>query len=278
MKKLSLNLFLFLAFAIVIFSCEENMPVVPDPPVITSERTVLVEEFTGVRCPNCPAGSKALEDLLGVYGDNLVVVSIHAGDFVNVLPESTIDFKTDDGENLLNYLGAPASYPSAVINRKDFDGGNYRLQYTLQKWAGFIDEEINVAPKITVNIERTYDQVTGELNVNVFGIAEEDITGELRLTVMITESNIVNAQDDASQGGIVTDYVHNHAFRKTLTKFDGDALSTGISQGDNYDIQLETFVVPDDWKPADCEIIAFVSLVDGQNKEVLQAAQKHLEE
>ena len=72
------------------------------------------------------------------------------------------------------------------------------------------------------------------------------------------------------------DYNHKHVFRKTLTKFDGDSFASNMTEGNNYDIQLETFVIPDDWKPGDCEVVAFVSLVDGQNKEVLQADQDHV--
>ena len=36
---------------------------------------------------------------------------------------------------------------------------------------------------------------------------------------------------------------------------------------------------PEEWKVSDCEVIAFVSLVEGDNnKEVLQAAQVHVED
>jgi len=279
MKNIILNFTKAFLIVILFSSCVENMPVVPDRPDVTSDRKVLVEEFTGVRCPNCPEGSRALEDLIDVYGSNLVVLSIHAGDFVNMLPESTIDFKTDDGEDLINYLGAPASYPSAVINRKDFDGGTYRLQYTLAKWVGFIDEEINEDPKITVNIDKTYDEVTRQLSLEVFGVALEDLANELRVTIMIAESNIVNAQDDQSQGGVVVDYVHKHVFRETLTNFDGNIIAaSGLEKAGNYSFSIDGFVLPDDWKYEDCEIIAFVNEIEGQNKEVLQAEAKKIKD
>lgn len=269
---------LLLFFVIVLFfSCEENLPVVPDPPIVDSDRKVLVEEFTGVGCVQCPAGSAELENLLSIYGENLVVVSIHAGDFSEPLSQSSFSFKTEDGENLINYLGNPAFYPSAVVNRKDFDGGSYRLQYGREKWAGFISQELEEDPKILVNINKTFDPISRNLEVQVSGIANEDISGELRLTIIITESNIVDAQLDDAQGGLVEDYVHKHVFRDAITEYDGEAIATNMSQGDNYDI-TKTLVLPDEWNSVECEVIAFVNLVNGEQKEILQVESVHVEE
>ncbi len=271
MKKI-----VFLLLVVFFFSCKENMPVVPLPPPIDSERVVLVEEFTGVGCVQCPQGSVELENLLGIYGENLVVVSIHAGDFVNPLPQSNVNFKTDEGEALINYLGSPPFYPSAVVNRKDFDGGNYRIQTGRNNWVSFIDQELQDDPKILVNIAKTYDEDTRELQVEITGVALEDITGELRMTIMITESNIVDAQlDDQAASGIVLDYVHKHAFRTTMTNFDGEKFSDQMSEGDNYSV-TKTMTLPEEWVAAECEIVAFVNLIDGQNKEVLQARSTHV--
>lgn len=272
MKKL-----LFLFVIVLFFSCKENMPVVPPLPDIDSDRKVLVEEFTGVGCVQCPSGSIELENLLDLYEGNLVVISIHAGDFSNPLPESTVSFQTTEGEALINYLGNPAFYPSAVVDRKDFDGGSYRLQAGKSKWAGFIAQELTKDPKVSVNISKTYEPSTRKLSVQVSGFANEALSGELRLTVMISESNIVNAQLDDAQGGLVLDYVHNHAFRTTMTNFDGDAFSTQMNKGDNYDVTVGSITLPEDWKPENCEIIAFVNLIDGQNKEVLQVESVHVE-
>ena len=271
MKKL-----VFLFLIVFLYSCKENCPVVPDRPPIDSDRKVLVEEFTGVGCVQCPQGSVELENLLGIYGENLVVVSIHAGDFVNPLPQSNFNFKTDEGEALINYLGSPPFYPSAVVNRKDFDGGNYRLQTGRNNWVSFIDQELDEDPKIIVNVAKTYDADTRELEVEITGVALEDITGELRLTIMITESNIVDAQlDDQAASGIVLDYVHKHAFRTTMTNFDGEKFTDQMAEGDNYSM-TKTMTLPEEWVVAECEIIAFVNLIDGQNKEVLQAGSAHV--
>lgn len=264
MKKLFI-----LLFVLSIFSCQENMPVIPPPPDPgDSTRKVLVEEFTGVQCSGCPSGSAELENLLAIYGDNLVVVSIHTFDFGSPYPESQYDFRTDAGEELVNYLGNPFAFPSAVINRKDFDGGAYRLQYGKDKWNGFIKEELEEDPKLTVNLTKSYDFATRELQAQISGVAAADLTGEIRLTVMVTETGIVDPQLDES-AGLILDYTHKHVFRATLTATKGDRLATDMVEGDTYDV-TRSIILPEDWIAENCEIIAFVNLVDGQEKEVLQ--------
>jgi hypothetical protein len=271
MKKI-----LFLLVSVLLFSCEENRPIVPEAPIITTDRKVMVEEFTGVACVGCPSGSAELELLLEQYGENLVVVSIHTSDFGSPLPTSQYDFRTQDAEEVADYLGRPAAYPSAVVNRKDYDGGAYFLQSDKTLWSGFINQELGEDPKLSVNITKEYDPVSRELEVRVSGIAKVDIEGELKLTIMVTENNIIDAQD-VENVGIVDDYKHKHVFRATMTEPKGDPLVTGITAGDNYD-ETYTMTLSEDWKIEDCEIIAFVNLIDGQKKEILQVESAHVED
>ena len=132
MKKL---LLICCAFALFSLGCDEispkinpivdqgDCPLVDESVVSGQERQVLIEEFTGVRCVNCPAGSQAIEDLLAIPGERLVAISIHAsGPFSPPYPESLYDFQTPDGENLLNFLGIPLGFPTAVVNRHQFAG------------------------------------------------------------------------------------------------------------------------------------------------------------
>ena len=214
--------------------------------------------------------------IITVWRKRLVIVSIHTSDFGTPLPNSQHDFRTQDAEEIADYLGKPGNYPSAVINRKDFDGGAYFLQIGKQEWAGYINQELEKEPQLTVNITKEYDSSTRELEVKVSGTAKEDIVGELRLTIMIVENNIVDPQ--IKEGvGVIDDYNHKHVFRKTMTNPTGDQLITNLSIGDSYD-ENYSMILSEDWKPENCEIIAFVSLIDGQSKEVLQTDLEHVED
>jgi hypothetical protein len=77
-----------LALAVFISGCDEitglkRQPVVTSPPPGDSVvKKVLVEDYTGHTCGNCPAAARMLNDTIKpLYGDRLIVLGIHAGYF-----------------------------------------------------------------------------------------------------------------------------------------------------------------------------------------------------
>ncbi len=43
-------------------------------------RAVLIEDFTGQKCVNCPNGTTLINDIVETYGeDNVIAVGIHSG-------------------------------------------------------------------------------------------------------------------------------------------------------------------------------------------------------
>jgi hypothetical protein len=275
--------FLFLFAAAMLFSaCDEVSPIVTGSmgdntgggPVEDQLRQVLIEEFTGVRCVQCPGGAIAIEELLGIHAEQLVAVSIHAGDFSFPYNDSQYDFRTNEGNQIINYLEKPAGYPSAVVNRKKFEG-QFNLQLNQGDWAGSIASELAVAPKVRINIEPDYDPASRQLIANVALFVDEAITDpDVHLSIMITESGIVDKQ--ITPAGINTAYVHKHALRGMLTNWDGDPITESLTPGAEIEKQY-TFTLPEAWVPENCEIVAFVSLA-GTTKDVLQAHQVHLVE
>ncbi|MBK8568289.1 MAG: Omp28-related outer membrane protein [Saprospiraceae bacterium] len=263
-------------------ACEEVSPTVTGAmggdtgggPVEDQLRQVLIEEFTGVRCVQCPGGAIAIEELLGIHGERLVAVSIHAGDFSPPYNDSQYDFRTSEGTEIINFLERPAGYPSAVVNRKQFDG-QFNLQLNQGDWAGSIASELEIVPKVRINIEPGYDQASRELTLKVTLFVDEAITDpDVHLSIMITESGIVDKQ--LTPAGLNTGYVHKHALRSMLTNWNGDPIAEPLTPGAEIEKQY-TFNLPEAWVAENCELVAFVSLA-GTTKEVLQAHQVHLVE
>ena len=280
MKKITQTgvLFVFLGLLLSSFpSCEEIPPVIPsgqnnpDTAIDVSQqkRQVLIEEFTGVRCVNCPAGSAEIQDLLLVYGEQLVAISIHAGEYSPPLPESMYDFRTEEGDQLINFLGAPFGYPSAAVNRKLFDG-EFSVQLSKAKWAGYIAQEAAEDPRVKIGIETTYSDSDRSLEVKVTLYPQEDLSAEdLRLSVAITEDGIIDYQ--VTPDGEVPDYEHRHVLRDMLTAYDGDPITEALLSGSSP-VFTYSFQVPADWNEEHCHVIAFVSKA-GADKDVLQVHQ-----
>jgi hypothetical protein len=244
--------------------------------VPSGDRVVLLEEFTGKGCTNCPKGSREIDNLLLQYPDNLIAVSIHAGFFADpqFFPLGVYDLRADQSAFLYEYLGPNFGYPAGVVNRKYFGPD---LQIGLQQWASAISSEIQEAPSIEVEIQHTYNEATRELSITASGIGKVVESGEVRLSIMLTESGIVDAQDDVEAGGIVEDYVHKHVLRNMLTPAAGETLFQDIAVGKTFSKDYST-TINSGWVAESIEIIAFITLVNGADYPVLQATSAHLTE
>lgn len=270
MKKL---IIILLALPLLFSGCQEKIvPVTIIQP--EGDRVVVMEEFSGGSCVPCANAHAEIGNLLGVYPDNLVVITMHTfvGGQGNPYPGSQYDFRNQDAHDILEGLGFPEGIPSGIINRKLFEG-EADLQLGLPSWAGYIADEIQEEPKTSLHVENHYDDATRQLTINVNLLPLENIEGDLRLTVVITESGIINKQ--ATPDGVVEDYVHDHIFRDAISSTEGDVVGNLTAQESKtftYNYTLPEADGSGPWIPENCEVIAYISYAGqgGGKKDVLQ--------
>ncbi len=251
-------------------ACEKNPPEYSLIKPTESDRKVLVEEFSGALCPNCPQGTQDLENLKSIYKDNLIIVTIHAGDFAFPYPESKYDFTTDAGNELLKFLGNPLGYPSSVINRVK-QGQSF--QSFASKWASLIANELEKPAIINLSMQLDYDQDTRFLAVKVTALPLVEITEGLNLSVLIKESSIIDPQADrAAASGVVIEYAHKDVLRMMLSAPAGDLLTIAAEAFVPYEKSYAFTLPPEDgwWRANNCEVVAFVSLASS-SIEIIQA-------
>ncbi len=260
-------------------TCQEVCPDLEPPTVnnTTTEDTsgvpvrhVIVEEFTGVQCVNCPQGAQAIQALINTYGNRLIAVSVHSGFFSNPLPDSQYDFRTPEGAELETLLGPIIGYPSAVINRKLFPGENSRM-LAPGTWAGYIASELELPPSIGMDIVNTYDANSRNLDISITTNFIEEVTDDISLTVIITEDDIIDAQVDNT--GLIPMYNHKHVLRKALTNSAGQSIDAQPVGGNTT--ETFSYTLPPEWNEAKCHVVAFVHQ-SAPDLEVLQAAEASL--
>lgn len=251
--------------ALSLVSCSEEpiriSPAQPEPGV----RKVLIEEFTGVRCVNCPQGTDEILNLQSLYNYDVLAVAIHAGFFAVPYNDSKYDFTIPEGRQIETWLGTPIGYPTAVINRKKFEG-QQSFQLGRQAWAGYIASELKEEPAVKIYLEKAFDEVSRKVDFKINIIGEKDVAQPLKYSIMITEDDIYDPQADvAVQGGRVSDYRHKHVLRTMLTSYDGNYLTDRISKDEI--IKLErSFIIPGEdgwWKAENVNILVFVTLDNG---------------
>ncbi|MFA5783227.1 MAG: hypothetical protein WC868_13255, partial [Bacteroidales bacterium] len=95
--------------SIFLFSCDKiNPPYIENTTNNNTGDTVkkvLLEEFTGHQCPNCPQGAIIAQQLKAIYGEKLILISIHAGDFAEPgTGEFAYDFRSSTGNDINSFF------------------------------------------------------------------------------------------------------------------------------------------------------------------------------
>ena len=237
------------------------------PGDFTTAKCVLLEDYIGVRCNNCPAAGEIALDIQKQYGHNVVVLGVHAG-FLSQPFGGFPDFTTPEGTEWYSFFGFDCN-PVGTVNRKR-NGGVYA--YSSAAWTDAVvsalQEECTMA--MASNVE--YDEASRNLKVDISSKALVELPDIYTLTVCIMEDSIVGKQ--VLPTGVDDNYVHRHVFRKTINGTWGEELNT-IALAPKDVINRSYSVVLDEAYNADqCYIIAYIANID--TKEVLQVIEKKI--
>jgi len=230
-----------------------NEEVTPLPTETNQQKVILLEEFTGVRCPNCPAGSELAEELASQYADQVIIVSIHSGVF-SIPYANAENFKIEDGVEIENLLGKAAAYPSAAINRKLFEGEN-RPIIPSTKWNNYIKAELDEPALAHLNLNNV-NYETGNLQLTTQTQFFEEIENTVKLSIMLIEDGIISPQD--VDGTKVEDYVHKHVLRAMLSPFNGTLIDLSANPDSTYQNSFTFNQFNSDWDENNMSIVAFL--------------------
>jgi hypothetical protein len=245
------------------------------PDTIIVVKRVLIEEFTGHHCPNCPGGALAVENLIAEYGDQIVAVSVHTNYFGRPTVSFPADYRTTAGTAIDIFFGMEAGLPSGMVNRSGYPSGTHSLGP--DELHSRVIEMLEDGPvlDVTMALEYNASNRNAELVVNVKTLAE--IQRTMYLSVFVTEDSLVSPQKSNDvDGGIIYDYVHRHVLRDAVNDTWGDVLCDGsliLPPGTAYSASF-SYSLHEDWVENQCTFIAFV--YDGETYEVLQAVEVKL--
>ncbi|MFN8285686.1 MAG: Omp28-related outer membrane protein [Chitinophagales bacterium] len=229
-----------------------------ESPVATAQaKSVMIEEFTGVRCPNCPQGHQILATIKSAHPDNVVAMSMHP---INSLGApynglSVMDFRMQEVQDLFTgYYSNPGFEPCAGIDGQLFSGETFVL-IDKNKWSTKVDAQLATSTPVNIELSRTYDSTNRQLTMVVELHYTQNVTETNKLTVGLIESGMVTAQLNGSV--IDTFYTHNDVLRTFITANTGDALSETLEPG-RVIRKVYQKVLDAAWKPENMKIVAYV--------------------
>lgn len=268
-------------FLIPFSSCKEIGPPIDFTPVDTSlvdttymdsvietpqPKVVLMEDFTGATCPNCPYAHEKIAELVSTYPGQVAVTSVYTYFSDPFSPEQ--DFTTQDGYNLDDYLGPAFAYPATYIDRKEFGSGVLYNNFP-DEYATYVEEQLTLIPPCNMYLSADYDSTTRKAIVHTTIKYTSEVTNENHLSVMFAEDSIIAAQID--EAAVIPDYVHNHVLRSIVTPVEGTVLNVDDKMPGRVFEKDFSVVLDDGWNKENIEIVAFVHNFT-EDKVVLQAA------
>lgn len=200
-----------------------------------THRAALIEEFTGIHCPNCPDGHRVATMLSTLHPEDIHMVAIHAGGYSNP-SQGEPDFRTPLGDALHEHFDIPY-YPSAVISRTSRDD---MMGIGRGDWGSACRDMINQMSPVNLWTSSEYDPATRTFKLNVEGYLTSDMK-DPRLNVYLLQSEILGPQ---SGGLLGFEYPHRHMLRAALTDgFFGDPVEVK-DQGEYFGREFN-YVLPE---------------------------------
>ncbi len=243
----------------------------------THVRKVLVEDYTGHRCGECPRAAEIASSLINTYDEQVVVVAVHVGGFAepqNFVDSSyAADYRTTVGNELNSFFGNDASgLPNGMVNRKP-QSGSPILSYN--SWTSVVTSELALAPQADIYIKPQYDEDNATACADVKVEFLSDLSGEYKLCVFLTEDSIISWQKDYSLNpSNVPDYVHRHMLCASFNGTWGELVgATPISNGSS-DIKRYSLALNSAWKADHLHVVAFV--YNASSNEIIQAQEVSL--
>lgn len=244
--------------------------------VDTTKRKVLLEDYTGMKCVNCPGATAGAEALVELYKGQVILMAVHAGFFA--VPDAsgnyTTDYRVAEGVTWFNDFTL-VSNPMGMVNRITY---NDKKAIGATSWAAAVSATAQEKRVATIHIDAQYTAAgRGQVNTTITARFLEKLTGTYNLTVCLLEDSITGWQknNDTAVGPVpdIENYVFNDMLRAVLNGAYGEELTNAVDTGVVY---TKTYQYTPDplWIPGHLSLVAFIANAD--TKEIIQAERKTL--
>lgn len=247
----------------------------PEPlfPILTSHiKKILIEDFTGHTCGNCPKAAKELHDIDSIYPGKIIGLGLHVGGYAaptsgyngSVSTSYTADYRTTVGELYDATFGASEfGLPQGMFNRKAYDAINKTHLQFYPNWKTYAASIIAESSELDLQINSDYSGSTRKICVAIRDSFLTTMSGTFKLVVLLTQDSIIDWQDYI--GVNKSDYIHRHVLRDAITPLGawGELIETGAISSGTKHMKRFAYTVPASYEGSVCDvskchIIAFV--------------------
>lgn len=233
-----------------------------------SSKVVLLEEFTGARCVNCPTGAEAVHSMLEseAFKGRLVAVSLYPSQMANLTTPIDVDLRTEAASEYFSaYNGPSVGMPCAMFDRKPYSGNV--LQRTPATWSSVVTEMLLNTSPVTITLSSEFDAQTRELKICYDVGYDDPVADEVCMQLYVLENGIISRQ--ASLTGTLSNYENNHVLRTPANGIWGENIGAGHLPG-THSAGIASVTLDAGWKAENIQVAGFV--YKAADRSVLQAA------
>lgn len=258
MKKIFL--FSAIAASMTFVSCDNIAPEdrYIEVEVNKSEKVVLLEDYTGMQCVNCPDAASIIDNIHHTFGENFIAVGLHpkSGPYQKPMPiaqgsTELLDLSSEDADAYYKKYSIKA-FPTAMIDRSTFDGS--KLLDNKDKWAAYVNQQAMLTSPVNIEMTSEYNTETRAVAIYTDLSFAENVSENLYFQLWVIENGIVGPQ--VTSKGINWEYVHNHVLRSAINGTWGEEIGSAVV-GDTKALR-STFTLNEKWVAENCEIVGFV--------------------
>jgi hypothetical protein len=277
MMRYELQFTLLVAFALSLAGCDEvanpiqsNNLNPEDTVTIVGKRAIVLEDYTGQTCSNCPDATKTAKNLEKLYGSRLIVIAPHVGFFADPNPpDFPANFKTSVGNEIDQFFGINGVLPAGTVNRRRVNNF-WKLSYP--NWPTEVQRLVSLESPFSMTDTLDYDTSTRVLNLTVkIKVESNPGSGPFNLMVYYTEDSVLSPQLHKPPLGTVQNYYHSYMLRGSLNGTWGEALTVSSASVGQTIAKTFNFTLPAFINHRHVHFIPMVAINTSSNREILQA-------
>ncbi len=249
--------FSFFLIALLSFSCQtidEGERWLPVSKQKAQQYPILIEEYTGQKCINCPTAAELLHQIVKQSGVEHIIVAMHSPYSGLTLPS----LASDEAQEYSKHFNHKRSVPGIMLNRSKLPTGQYYDQ-NRSAWAALIQQIAMQKPKYSLEFQANYGGINKEIEISLSStLLDKSANPNVGLGLWLVE-DVKDYQKTPER--LIKDFQHYNVFRASLNG----------TWGEDYQIAQaykKSFPLPNNLKNiANAKLVAF--LFDTKTKVML---------
>jgi Outer membrane protein Omp28 len=240
-------------------------------------KNILVEEFTGVTCSNCPKGAADLKAIEQANAPRILVAKIHNNVQATPIKATDPDLRNEDADAIASSLGFVAK-PSAAVDKLPRTSTDYT--FGISAVAGKISTQLIKPTPVNINLAKLVNATLDSINIAATFTFTDTTSKKLAFNIYLLEDDVEATQDSfivaTLQKFEIDGYKHEKILRKIITPaIVGTSFPDVLQKVGKVYIRALQFAKPSKvLNINNCLLLVFVH--DRDTKEVLHCQEIHL--